>query len=160
VRLYRLTRTWDTARAFDGRRSAECPGRWNIAGKSIVYTASSLSLALLELLVQGAPLEYNLFTYRLEVDDALLERLDVALLPAAWTSLAGRDGCRDLAEAWRARESSLGLIVPSAVVPEAYDAGEFDVIINPRHRDAARVRAGEPARLRLGTERVSAFRVS
>jgi RES domain-containing protein len=36
--------------------------------------------------------------------------------------------------AWRAMGSQLGMIVPSAIVPE-----ESDVVVNPRHPDYAHV---------------------
>ena len=32
----------------------------------------------------------------------------------------------------------VGLIVTSAVVPEAYDSAEFNVVLNPLHTDFAR----------------------
>ena len=153
MQLYRLTRSANAASAFDGRRAAECPGRWNVAGKPAVYTAASLALALVELVSQGAPLWQPLFVYPLELDDAPLEHLQLEALPANWPSLAGRDRCRELAEAWRTRGSSVGIVVPSAVVPDAYARGEVDVVLNPRHPAFGGVRIGEPSRLRLGTQK-------
>jgi RES domain-containing protein len=63
--------------------------------------------------------------------------------------LVGRNECRRLAEAWRASRSSLGLLVPSAVVPEAYRFEEFNVVLDPAHRDFARVELGDPVPLTI-----------
>jgi len=41
------------ATAFDGRGAELFPGRWNIAGGKVVYTAETRSLAALETLVNA-----------------------------------------------------------------------------------------------------------
>ena len=143
MRLYRLTERRDPAKAFDGTRSAQHPGRWNVAGRAAVYASTSLSLALLEVLVRGArELAEDYAFYRVDVADALLERLDRSNLSDDWRSMSGREGCRALAEAWRAGGTAVGLIVPSAVVPEAYEEGEFNVVFDPRHASFGQIVIG------------------
>ena len=53
--------------------------------------------------------------------------------------MAGRAECRALAEAWRRSGVSAGLIVPSAVVPEAFEKGEFNVVLDAERAELARV---------------------
>jgi RES domain-containing protein len=148
VRVYRLTQQSDPIEAFGGMRSAQSPGRWNVASRAVVYTAASLSLAVLEVVVQSsAPVSADRVFYCVDVDDGLLERLDIRHLGSDWRTLAGRDGCRQLGEAWRARGAGVGLIVPSAVVPEAYDDGEVNIVLNPHHAAFGRVKVNALVRL-------------
>jgi RES domain-containing protein len=49
VIVYRLNKKKHRTTAFSGISGY----RWNSAGVSVIYTASSLSLAMLEILVQG-----------------------------------------------------------------------------------------------------------
>ncbi len=53
MRVWRLAKT-DYAK-LDGEGARLYGGRWNSAGKAVIYTASSLSLALLEQLVRIDP---------------------------------------------------------------------------------------------------------
>jgi RES domain-containing protein len=49
-----------------------------------------------------------------------------------------------LGERWRSANASAGLAVPSAVLPEAYDFGDVNVVFDPLHPDFARITVGEP----------------
>jgi RES domain-containing protein len=70
---------------------------------------------------------------------------DRSLLSRTWRSAdAGRAECRVHAERWLGAGSTTELIVPSAVVPEAYDSGEFNVVLNPLHTDFARATFEDP----------------
>jgi len=149
VRLFRITRQTDRAAAFDGVGAASYPGRWNERARRAVYTASRIPLGMLEILVQssGAPL-VGFVAFPLDVPDELLEVFDRSALTATWrTADIGRLECRGHGEAWRARGTSVGLIVPSAVLPEAYDFGDTNVVLNPLHPAFAQVRIEEPVPL-------------
>jgi RES domain-containing protein len=149
VRLFRITRQTDRAAAFDGVSASLYPGRWNERTRRVVYVASRIPLGILEILVQssGAPL-VGYFAYPLDVPDELLETFNRSALSATWrTADRGRFECRGYGEGWRARGTSAGLIVPSAVLPEAYDFGDVNVVLNPLHPDFARVRIAEPVPL-------------
>ncbi len=63
--------------------------------------------------------------------------------------MAGRDECRALAEMWRGSSASLGLIVPSAVIPEAYDLGDVNVVLDPLHRAFSAIPFGAPIELEI-----------
>jgi len=69
-------------------------------------------------------------------DDVVLESVDRAGLSGTWrTSFAGRDECRAIGEAWIVQKSSLGLMIPSAVVPEGFDFGDYNIVLDPVHPD-------------------------
>jgi RES domain-containing protein len=151
VRLFRITQQVDRAAAFDGVGASMFPGRWNERMRRMVYTTTRLPLGILEVALQasGAALTGYL-AYPLEVPDGLLETLDRSVLSPTWRSAAaGRAECRQYGEAWRARGTTVGLIVPSAVVPEAYDFGDVNVVLNPLHSDFSRLAIGDSIQLDL-----------
>jgi RES domain-containing protein len=55
-------------------------------------------------------------------------------LPAAWNEVPDHPSCVRRGDAWAKTASTAVLRVPSAIVPE-----EENVLINPRHTDAARI---------------------
>ncbi len=150
MRLFRITTQREQPAAFDGVGASLYPGRWNVRARRAVYTTSRIPLGILEVMVQMSAATLSGFVaYPLEVPDDALTALDRAHFSPAWRSPAGRDECRALGEAWRASQASLGLVVPSAVVPEAYDFGDLNVVLDPLHPDFARVTIGPPLALDL-----------
>ena len=117
MRCFRLVDELVAGSAFDGEGARRYGGRWNSPGTAVVYTAESLSLAQLEILVH------------LEADDVLRAhwryfRIDVrehAILPlgefsqvpkdfAAWPAPAST---RSIGDRWIAEGASVALSVPS-----------------------------------------------
>lgn len=102
----------------------------------MVYTASSLALAALEMLVHLPPSMRRkggfprLIAVCLEIPDALIIPLDVALLPTNY----GIPDCCAAGNAWITGGASLGLAVPSRIVMR-----EVNVVLNPAHADMAKV---------------------
>jgi RES domain-containing protein len=132
---------WRLARApyaaLDGEGGRRASARWHTRGRPIVYTASHLSLAVLELLVHIDPGEIptDLVALTIDVpDDIRVETLDVGSLPADWRA-PEHEACRRAGDAWLASLRTMVLRVPSAVVPE-----EHNFLLNPLHPDAARAR--------------------
>ena len=151
MRLFRITQQVDRAAAFDGIGASMFPGRWNERMRRVVYTTTRLPLGILEIVVQasGAPLT-GYVAYPLEAPDNLFETFDRSMLSPTWRSAgAGRAECREYGERWRARGATLGLIVPSAVVPEAYDFGDLNAVLNPQHADFSRLSIGDAIPLDL-----------
>lgn len=149
MRLFRITRQPERAGAFDGVGASLYPGRWNERTRRAVYATSRIPLGILEILVQssGAPLT-GYVAFPLDVPDDILETFDRSLLSPAWrTGERGRAECRVHGDEWRARDISAGLIVPSAVVPEAYDFGDVNVVLNPLNSAFARVEIDDPVPL-------------
>ena len=116
-------------------------GRWNEAGIPIVYASETRALACLETIVHlnagGLPLNRYLVEVTIPDDvwaDAQTET--AASLPVGWDAEpAGQVSIR-FGTNWARSASSALLLLPSVIVPE-----EFNVILNPRHADTARITA-------------------
>ncbi len=112
-------------------------GRWNHKGIRLVYCASSLSLAALEVLVHvdHADAPSDLVKVCVEIPDALpTRRLTSGDLPAGWNDPSGPVVLKNLGGQWIADASEAVLIVPSAIIPE-----ERAILINPAHPDAKKI---------------------
>jgi RES domain-containing protein len=145
VRYFRVTPQQDAGRAFDGLGAAASPGRWNPRGRRAVYLSSRLSLALLEILVQDSTSSLNGYGfYTVEIpDDVHLDSIDRGRLSSTWrTARDGRPECRDLVQPWWDGRHSVGITVPSAVVPDAFSYDEFNAVIDPASADFARLAIG------------------
>jgi RES domain-containing protein len=130
VAAWRIVQDRHRRTAFDGEGARRYPGRWNERGEAVVYTAGSLSLAALELLVHlgNADLLKRYVCIPLRFDGALCRRLDPASLPADWAQDPPPLSTRAIGSAWLAAGTSPVLAVPSAVVPR-----ETVFLLNPLH---------------------------
>jgi RES domain-containing protein len=138
VIVYRLNKKKHRATAFSGEGARISGYRWNSAGVAVIYTASSLSLAMLEILVQG--LEPEQFA-QYEGISALVpdDSLEVAKLPTDWRDYPHPASTKRYGDEWVASQRSLMLRVPSAVNPL-----EFNYLINPEHRDFSKIEVHKP----------------
>jgi RES domain-containing protein len=140
--VWRLTRKRFADRAFDGEGARLYGGRWNHQGVAVVYCASTLSLAALELFVhlEASEAPDDLVTLAAEIPSSIsIEDLDSSSLPANWRTYPGPDSLKDLGTAWaRARRTAV-LSVPSVVIQ-----GERNVLLNPSHPDFSQIILGAP----------------
>lgn len=137
MRVWRICRAPYAADALAGRGGLVTSGRWHTRGKPIVYTAQSLALAALEVLVHVDKLTVPPDLVQVEVDvpdDLLIERLDVAKLPRDWRRYPAPAMLRRLGDAWLAAGATPVLRVPSSVITE-----ESNFLLNPAHPDAVRI---------------------
>lgn len=108
----------------------------------MVYTASSMSLAVLELFVhlepENAPDDWVVITAQLPAVWRL-PRLRVAKLPSDWRAMPAPQALQELGEQWIRARKSAALMVPSAVVP-----GEANILLNPAHPAFGLIRLGKP----------------
>lgn len=141
--VWRITTARFAATAFSGEGARLYGGRWSPKGFEMVYAAESRSLALLEMMVQDAPLRarYVLIPARLP-DTVSITSVGVADLAADWRRLDRRDALQRIGRDWLAQGRSAVLAVPSAVLP-----AESSYLLNPRHPDFARIIMGEPEAL-------------
>jgi RES domain-containing protein len=102
-------------------------GRWNSPGRPMVYAAESAALAVLEMRVH---LDLD---WRVLPDDYILMAIETGDLVAETLAETPADP-RAAGDAWLASGRSALLRAPSFVVPES-----ANVLINPAHRDAARL---------------------
>lgn len=134
--VYRIARAVHPI--LDGEGARLYGGRWNSPGMPMVYTAGSMALAVLELLVHTDPdlLPTDLTAYTIEVPNGIaIDRVDRRRLPRRWREHpAPRAGAR-FGDAWAAGCASAVLALPSTIVPES-----DNYLINPRHPDAGGIR--------------------
>lgn len=141
--VWRITTARFAATAFSGEGARLFGGRWNPKGFGMVYTAESRALALLEMMVQDAPLRARYVLIPAQLPDTLsVTFVDVADLAQDWRQLDRRDALQRIGRDWLAQGRSAVLAVPSAVLP-----AERNYLLNPRHPDFARIIMGEPEAL-------------
>lgn len=140
MEAWRLLKTKHAAHAFDGEGARLYGGRWSSPGRPVIYLASNLALAVLEVLVHlqdTAPLPAYSHA-RAEFDDALVQTLGRDAFPDDWTLDPAPASTRAIGDAWLEQLRSAVLRVPSAVVHR-----ECNYLVNPLHPDFPRVAFGE-----------------
>lgn len=127
--------------ALSGEGAAKFPGRWNSAGRPVVYLGESRSLAALEVLVHVEDISLlsaiEWLAIPVEFPDALVS-VPVAL-PADWDALPAPTATHKLGDDWLERKESLVLRVPSVVTK-----GEFNYLVNPAHADFRKLTVHPP----------------
>ncbi len=143
MKLWRIaaeTRSY-AATDLSGRGAASYPGRWNDTGLPVVYSASTLALAVLETAahVDDAGLPQNRFVVQIDVPDNVWKHrqtLDLATLPPTWSAIPAGSASIKIGSDWLKSQASAILLVPSVIVPEEYAA-----LINPQHPAAGKIKA-------------------
>ena len=143
LRVWRLTTARFAHSAFSGDGARRYGGRWNPKGRAVVYTAGSLSLAMLEMLVQDQPLRARYVAIPADIPaEVCILAIAADDLPAGWREPAGREALRQIGTDWLARQDGAVLAVPSAVIPI-----ETNYLLNPLHADFGRIDIGAPEAL-------------
>ena len=129
MRFWRLAR--QRYATLDGYGSHLYGGRWNHAGLAMVYCAEHLSLAVLEVLVhlEVDPEDFPVDYVKIPIDlpgSINLDRLE--RLPG------DLNDTKELGSDWFRARRTLGLLVPSIVVPE-----ERNLLLNPEHPEFQRL---------------------
>jgi len=121
---------------LDGRGGLLASARWHTRGRPIVYLATTPAGALVEALVHlelkpdQLPKSYQLM--KAEAPDDL-PKMHFSALSEDWRH--NETASRTLGDEWLAQNQTALLEVPSAILPET-----FNLLLNPLHPDAARVR--------------------
>lgn len=135
MQVFRITRTkWSKNLIASGY-----PARWNSSGVGVIYAAQSRSLACLENLVHrnGCGLDADFAAIIINIpNDVVTESLKIETLPIGWNQLDEHAHllCRFFGDKWIQSLSSCILFVPSAII-----LGEFNVLINPNHKDFSKI---------------------
>lgn len=140
--LYRVVKP-DAGLACFGRQDAYPGGRWSSAGTPLVYASLSPGTALLEALVH---MDDD------EDDDRVLAIASVPAeciatleaLPEQWRERPYRASVQAAGDDFFRSARALALKVPSAVAE-----AEFNVLLNPEHAHASRLRTLELRTLKL-----------
>jgi len=121
---------------LDGRGGLLASARWHTRGRPIVYLAATPAGALVEALVHlelkpdQLPKSYQLM--KAEAPDDL-PKMHFSALSEDWRH--NETASRTLGDEWLGQNQTALLEVPSAILPET-----FNLLLNPLHPDAARVR--------------------
>jgi RES domain-containing protein len=138
----KFAKTW-----FDGEGAFLYGGRWNSRGRRVLYTAESLSLAALEILVNLNSAEllssYSYANVDFEEKDVLPVE-DFVKLPKNWSTSPPRSAVQKIGDEWAASMRSLVLRVPASVVP-----GEFNFLLNVGHPSFSTIKRGKPQLFRF-----------
>lgn len=131
------------ATAFDGRGAELFPGRWNIAGGKVVYTAETRSLAALETLVNAEDKELlssaQWAAIPVEIEEGLM--LMPGRFPDDRRNLPAPASTRQYGGHWLRRLEKPVLRVPSVVT-----LGEWNYLLNPLHPEFGKLRIGKPSK--------------
>jgi RES domain-containing protein len=135
VLLYRISLT-KFADQIDGEGAKLYGGRWNQIGDSVLYTAETLSLAVLETVVHADPrrkMDRSLLVLSAP-DDSSSETLTD--LPNDWHVYPNPSATAKVGSLWIKEKRSLLLRVPSSITAQFEpDLWQYNVLVNPNHPD-------------------------
>lgn len=128
-----------TADDTTGKGAELTGGRWNARGTPLLYASGSRALACLETVVHltsGLALPLNRYLVRLDIPAELWAARTVfdAAQHVGWDALPAGRTSTAWGTAWARDGASCVAEVPSVIVPE-----EPNLLVNPRHADAARI---------------------
>jgi len=141
MRLWRVCRARYAVEGSSGEGARLYGGRWNRKGVPVIYTSTSLALAVIETFVNLEPRlrPDDLVSIALELPDRLAsQHLDINSLPANWHRSRG-EALRHFGDEWIRKQKTVALYVPSAAV-----RGEWNVLLNPAHADFRKVKLDKP----------------
>lgn len=136
--VYRISK-----KRFAGQLTGEgariASGRWNSKGIPMIYTAASISLATLEVLVHFdiSLVPKNLILLEIYCPDTLsIETISIEKLLEGWDQFPFPGFCADIGDGWYREMKTPILKVPSAVIRSSK---EWNFLINPMHPDFQQV---------------------
>jgi len=135
--VFRLSKS-SFAKDLSGKGAEKSGGRWNSKGTPLVYTCESRALCTTEIAVHtplgNIPLDYVIIS--IEIPETIkIQELDLKKLPNDWTSFPHPHSTREIGDKFVSDEKFLVMKVPSVVVK-----GEFNYLINPKHKDLKRIK--------------------
>ena len=138
-RVYRLSNakfTHDRGDLVSGAGARLFGGRWNHKGTALLYTAPSIALAVLEVLVHSSVLPKNMVLVAYDVPAKPGPDVwPITALPSDWAVMPAPKSTQDRGTAWARAGKKLAVTVPSVVVPL-----EANWLLNPNHPDIAKVK--------------------
>ena len=145
ISAWRIVKRKHAQASFTGEGARLFGGRWNSPGVAVVYTAESQALAALEMVAHLESAELLEYYVAIEVrGEVPFERLEPAGLPRRWRAFPAPAKLAAIGDAWAAARRSVGLRVPSALIPE-----EHNFLLNPAHPDFTRLAIGKPVPFRF-----------
>jgi RES domain-containing protein len=129
--VWRVTRKAHAEQPLSGEGARRYGGRWNHIGVAVVYSSQSLSLAVLEYLVNLpiTDLPGDLVSIQIEIpNDLPRAAITIKGLPDNWRTYPSVEELRDIGTAWIHKATVPVLVVPSVVIPN-----ELNYLINRAH---------------------------
>lgn len=134
--VYRLSKS-KYAGDLSGKWAELAGGRWNSKGISVVYTSESKALATLEIAVHTSltniPSDFCIVS--IEIPNDSIKTPDIKKFPIDWGNVPSKVATQKYGDQFVYDNNFIALKVPSAVVP-----GDFNYIINSRHKDIGLVK--------------------
>ncbi|MGZ8937413.1 MAG: RES family NAD+ phosphorylase [Halobacteriota archaeon] len=129
--VWRVTRKAHAEQPLSREGARRYGGRWNHIGVAVVYTSQSLSLAVLEYLVNLpiTDLPSDLVSIQIEIpDDLPRTEITIKELPDDWRTFPAVEELKDIGTDWARQAAAPILVVPSVVIPS-----ELNYLVNPTH---------------------------
>lgn len=141
TRAWRIVTLERVGCAFDGIGAKLAGGRWNPIGVPVVYVASSLALAAMEMLVhlESEELLDRYTAIPVGIPPHLIKVLPADELPPDWRDDPIPHSSQERGARWVKSARSAVLAVPSTVIPQ-----EFNYLINPEHPAMKELKIGAP----------------
>ena len=155
VTAWRIVKRKHVKNAFSGDGARLFGGRWNNPGVPLIYTATSQSLAVLEILVhlEAPELLERYVMLGVGIEESLIADLDESRLPKNWKVSPAPPGVRAIGDEWAAARVSVVLRVPSVIVPS-----ERNLLLNPLHRDFSRLKIANSSAFRFDSRMLKQHR--
>jgi len=128
---------------LSGQGAALFGGRWNHIEHRALYFGMTPAICALETFIHATEMpRFRLKIVRLQLPDtpALYWEPAVEELPGGWDAKPADSPSMDFGTQWLERREQLGLIVPSAVLPQARN-----IMLNPEHAAASQIEIIEVA---------------
>ncbi len=113
-------------------------GRWNSKGVAVVYASESRALSCLEIAVQSSltilSLDYEMISIEIPAKTDF-NNISNSALPENWKFSPAIKATQIIGDQFIAKGKYLFMKVPSAVVQ-----GDFNLIINPHHKDIHKIK--------------------
>lgn len=137
IRVWRITHRKYADTAFSGEGARHFGARFNSEGQPAVYTSGSLSLALLEILVQTNDRAFFNKTVLLHADipAGCIFSPSNNMLPDKWNEIPYTRHSQLFGDKWLAQQKFAVLKIPSVVVPQ-----EHNFVINPLHQNLDKIK--------------------
>ena len=137
MRAYRIGDPSGSFPVYCGKGAALVEGRWHALGQEVIYASEHYSPAMLEKLVQtNGILPPTQHFVEIEIPAGVSYEVVTKDTVENWSSFDGKSA-RAYGSRWLTEVRSALPIVPSCVARE-----ETNVLVNPRHSHAHRIRCG------------------
>jgi RES domain-containing protein len=147
MRFWRICRRPYAAETQTGEGARLYGGRWNSRGVRVVYTSTSLALAAVETFVNLEPnlRPDDLVSIEGEIPKKIrIGKLDQQLPPDWYRSR--NESLQRIGDEWVRKGETVALLVPSAAI-----RGEWNLLLNPAHRDFSRIKFQDPEAFEFDT---------